>query len=417
MIVQSSGLPVRVIKEALFVLIQHSLVTFDALPVYRLDMDAVLARLAFGRMIEWVGEELSQESAEFLLQVMAAGRLPAASATPQLSAGLMECGALERIETIVSESGEEAHDSSTSSAKRTKTTSSKTVVPFLRPRVKEFARFVLLQERLSHLVRLRLNESCGVLMSAILRHFSSTPFSALQLAAKLPKNLEFPLDTAGADASRFGPLQQYLQVLASHFEFLRFEGGAFRFDAAKATRHCRMKLLEAFVKARFNQPSLRLFRILLTKKLVEERQLAKLSMLPGKEVRERLYQMLRVGCVQLQEVPKSADHAPSRTIFLWCVPEASNHAYPASSAVFRTAASRHAQALINLRDLAHLERRRHAQLLAKVERSDGAGNLDLLGDGERKQLGALKKTLSVLQLKADEVLQDFYILSPKGKIE
>jgi len=42
-------------------------------------------------------------------------------------------------------------------------------------------------------------------------------------------------------------------------------------------------------------------------------------MLPLKEVRERLYKMLAQNYVQLQEVPKSNDHAPQRTFYLWNV--------------------------------------------------------------------------------------------------
>ncbi len=404
MIIQSSGLSVRVVKEALFVLIHHSLVFFDALPLYRLDLNAVLSRLAFGRMTAWVAQEVSEGAADFLLEVMAAGRVQRVDqAAEEHVKVLLECGALERIEVPTAAIEEEEEVKAKRSKPATKATG------FLRVRVKEFASFVLIQERLSQLARLRLNESAAIVLSVIFRYFSVAPFTTMQLAAKLPKGFELPLD--GAEAARQGPLQQYLMILASHFDFLRVETGSVRFDMRRAVRFCRLSLLEAFIKTRLGQPSLRLFRILLAKKMVEERQLAKLSMLTSKEVRERLYQLLRVGLVQLQEVPKSADHTPSRTIFLWTVPEAANYAAPASSAIFATAASKHAHALINLRDLTHLERRRHAQLLAKVERTDVANNLDLLGDAEKKQLLSLKKTLQVLQLKADEVLQDFCILS------
>lgn len=409
MIIQSSGLPVKVVKEALFVLIQHSLVTFDANPFYRLDMDAVLSRLAFGRMAAWVGEKVSEAAADLLLQVIAAGRVE--KVDPLLDAhvsALIECGALERLE--LSSSGNEATGSNKPEPKRRKPNSPATPT-FLRVRVKEFSRFVLLHDRLVQLARLRLNDSAGEVMSCIVRyHSSSAAFSAMQLMSKLAKEgLDFPLD--GGGEGRSGPLQQYLLILASHFDFLRCENNVFRFDRARAVRFCRLGLLEAFVKNRFGQPSLRVFRILLAKKMVEERQIAKLSMLPGKEVRERLYQLLRHGLVQMQEVPRSADHAPSRTIFLWTVPETANHANPASSALFRTAAGRHAHALVNLRDLAHLERRRHAQLLAKVERTDVAANLDLLGEGEKRQLSSLRRTLQVLQVKSDELVQDFCILT------
>ena len=42
-------------------------------------------------------------------------------------------------------------------------------------------------------------------------------------------------------------------------------------------------------------------------------------MLPLKDTREILYKLLQHGYIYLQEVSKSSDHAPSRTIYLWKV--------------------------------------------------------------------------------------------------
>jgi DNA-directed RNA polymerase III subunit RPC3 len=143
--------------------------------------------------------------------------------------------------------------------------------------------------------------------------------------------------------------------------------------------------------------------------MYEERQIAKVAMITSKEVRERLYAMLKAGLVQLQEVPKSADHTPSRTIFLWSIPERANHLHPFRSGIFRSFASRLCSALVNLRDLSALERRKHAQLLEKVERSDVASNLDLLSAAEQKQISDLKKVLTVLNVKADAIFNEFLL--------
>ena len=143
--------------------------------------------------------------------------------------------------------------------------------------------------------------------------------------------------------------------------------------------------------------------------MFEERQIAKVAMITSKEVRERLYALLKVGLVHLQEVPKSADHAPSRTIFLWSVPERANYLQPSKSALFRNFSSKLIAGLVNLRDLAVLERRKHSQLLEKVERSDVASNLDLLSPAEQKQLVDLKKVLKVLNVKIDQIFNEFII--------
>ena len=42
-------------------------------------------------------------------------------------------------------------------------------------------------------------------------------------------------------------------------------------------------------------------------------------MVPLKEAREKLYKMLEHNFVQVQEIPKSSDHVPARTIYLFNV--------------------------------------------------------------------------------------------------
>jgi hypothetical protein len=48
-------------------------------------------------------------------------------------------------------------------------------------------------------------------------------------------------------------------------------------------------------------------------------QIADMALIPVTETRERLYKMLSCEFVHLQEVPRTADHAPSRTFYLWSV--------------------------------------------------------------------------------------------------
>jgi|TARA_B100001142_G_C14333655_1_gene655062 DNA-directed RNA polymerase III subunit RPC3 len=42
-------------------------------------------------------------------------------------------------------------------------------------------------------------------------------------------------------------------------------------------------------------------------------------MIPVKDTRELLYKLLKAEYVQIQEVSRTSDHAPSRTFFLWRV--------------------------------------------------------------------------------------------------
>ncbi|PNW72301.1 hypothetical protein CHLRE_16g673900v5 [Chlamydomonas reinhardtii] len=80
-----------------------------------------------------------------------------------------------------------------------------------------------------------------------------------------------------------------------------------------------LKQTEAVVKARFDVAGLRVFRLLALRGQLEQKQIADLAMLPAKDTRELLYLMLQGGFVMLQDIPKTADRAPSRTFYTWRV--------------------------------------------------------------------------------------------------
>jgi len=73
------------------------------------------------------------------------------------------------------------------------------------------------------------------------------------------------------------------------------------------------------VRQRFGGPACRIFRLLLLKGQLEQKQIAEMAMIPVKDTRELLYRLLKVDFVQLQEVARTADHAPARTFYLWRV--------------------------------------------------------------------------------------------------
>jgi DNA-directed RNA polymerase III subunit RPC3 len=63
----------------------------------------------------------------------------------------------------------------------------------------------------------------------------------------------------------------------------------------------------------------RIFRLLLIKKQLEEKQVTQFTMLPPSESRSLLFRLFQDGLLQMQEVPKTQDHHPSRTFYLWNV--------------------------------------------------------------------------------------------------
>ena len=454
-LVQLTGLSGKLVREALFVLIHHSIVHFSqntsttstntatssiSIAIYRLDLDAILNRVAYGEIVAKVAEKCSFESADLLLEIMVAGRFKVTTTTFSESKidalkGLFEEGIIEivspemcqfstdptnPISVAVSDGNKRKLDEEAlfPSVKRTKTGTEEV---FIRFKAKEIIYRYIFTEKIVENVSRRLNSSAGKVIETILslstdNLMTSVTFNTFQLSQNLPKDLSLPLESSSSGGGGLGsssPLLQYLHLICQNFDYLQAQtslgANAFIFDIQKASRHLRLMLIESFIRSRFGLPSARIFRILLSKKMFEERQISKVAMITSKEVRERLYALLNVGLVQLQEVPKSADHAPSRTIFLWSVPEKANYLQPSKSGLFRVFSSKLIVGLVNLRDLIVLERRKHSQLLEKVERSDVANNLELLSSTEQKQLTDLKKTLKVLTVKIDQVFNEFII--------
>ncbi|GMH42024.1 hypothetical protein BSKO_09943 [Bryopsis sp. KO-2023] len=77
--------------------------------------------------------------------------------------------------------------------------------------------------------------------------------------------------------------------------------------------------VETAIRDRFSMKGLRVFRLLLLRKHLEQKQVSDLAMLDSKEARSLLYQMLKAGYVHVQDIPRGADHAASRTIYTWRV--------------------------------------------------------------------------------------------------
>ena len=89
-------------------------------------------------------------------------------------------------------------------------------------------------------------------------------------------------------------------------------------QTCRIRRAHRQKLIEAVIRSRLGCPALRIFRVLLNFQL-EQKQIAELSMVPIKDTRDLLYKLLKCGYVQMQEIARTHDHAPSRTNYLWRV--------------------------------------------------------------------------------------------------
>ncbi|KAL7747880.1 RNA polymerase III subunit C82 [Sorochytrium milnesiophthora] len=250
----------------------------------------------------------------------------------------------------------------------------------------------------------RLNDTAQTVMTTILSLVRpevlecKTPFSrsftALELNASLPPTIELRMDYV------FMSNVPESQVLDDYLTTLEQDDGAFlvhtagrnssqySVNFAECVRVMQMRAVESIIRERFGTHSARIFRLIVQKGKLEEKQVSKIAMLGTKDARQRCYELQHAGFLDLQEVPRSADRAPGRTIFLWYVD-------PGKLPGLLTDSVK--QIMCNV-----LERRRHESntrqtLLEKSQRTDVQADAQhLLSEGEQQLLQQYEDTMSRL---------------------
>lgn len=150
----------------------------------------------------------------------------------------------------------------------------------------------------------------------------TTPANAAHTQA-LSANEIFRALPAGYNIGR-PILDQYLTLLVDDpMEFVSKTGdsggGMYVVNLHRALANLARATLESVVQERFGSRSARIFRLLLRKRHLEQKQVEDFAMIPAKEAKDMLYTLLSENLVQLQEIPKTPDFAPSRTFYLYTV--------------------------------------------------------------------------------------------------
>lgn len=80
-----------------------------------------------------------------------------------------------------------------------------------------------------------------------------------------------------------------------------------------------LSIVQRIITSRFGVEGYRIINCLLYRGILDQKQIAEICMIPVKDARELLYRMMKFGFVRMLDVPRTADHAPSRAFFLWDV--------------------------------------------------------------------------------------------------
>ncbi|NWZ57216.1 RPC3 polymerase, partial [Haliaeetus albicilla] len=167
---------------------------------------------------------------------------------------------------------------------------------------------------------------------------------------------------------------------------------------------------------RFGSRCARIFRLLLRKKHLEQKQVEDFAMIPAKEAKDMLYKMLSENVVSLQEIPKTPDHAPSRTFYLYTVNILSSA---------RMLLHRCYKSVANLIERRQYETKENKRLLEKSQRVEailasmqatGAEDAQLqeieemITVPERQQLENLKRNVNKIDASENQVDETIFVL-------
>ncbi|XP_071583211.1 DNA-directed RNA polymerase III subunit RPC3 isoform X2 [Heliangelus exortis] len=216
-------------------------------------------------------------------------------------------------------------------------------------------------------------------------------------------------------------LDQYLTLLADDpLEFVGKSGdsggGMYTVNLHKALASLATATLESIVEERFGSRCARIFRLLLRKKHLEQKQVEDFAMIPAKEAKDMLYKMLSENFVSLQEIPKTPDHAPSRTFYLYTVNVLSSA---------RMLLHRCYKSVANLMERRQHETKENKRLLEKSQRVEailasmqatGAEEVQLqeieemITAPERQQLESLKRNVNKIDASENQVDETIFVL-------
>ncbi|KAM8921735.1 DNA-directed RNA polymerase III subunit RPC3 [Pelodytes ibericus] len=277
----------------------------------------------------------------------------------------------------------------------------------------------------------KMDQTSSEIVRTMLRMSEITTSSSAAYTQPLSSNEIFRSLPTGYNISK-QVLDQYLSLLADDpLEFVGRSGdsggGMFVINLHKAVATLATSNLESIVQERFGSRCARIFRLLLRKRHLEQKQVEDFAMIPAKEAKDMLYKMLSVNLVSLQEIPKTPDHAPSRTFYLYTV-----NTLPSA----RMLLQRCYKTVANLIQRRQHETRENKRLLEKSQRIEaiiasmqatGAEEAQLqeieemITAPERQQIDNLKRNVNRLdasEIQVDDTIFiiEAYISSTQAKI-
>ncbi|BGP52385.1 RNA polymerase III subunit C82 [Rhodotorula kratochvilovae] len=166
-------------------------------------------------------------------------------------------------------------------------------------------------------------------------------------------------------------------------------------------RAMKRSLVEAVIRDKLGEKAIRCWRIMEAKGKLDEKHVARLAFLSVKDAREVLGRLSAAALIEPQEVPRTADRAPSRTLYLWFVD---------FNKVVTSLVAHHYKALANVQAQRQHQLRLRAGLVEKRERSDVRENDALLTKRDHEAIKELDQTLEALAVAEQRLDEQLFVL-------
>ncbi|KAM6995061.1 DNA-directed RNA polymerase III subunit RPC3 [Tautogolabrus adspersus] len=216
-------------------------------------------------------------------------------------------------------------------------------------------------------------------------------------------------------------LDQYLTLLVDDpMEFVgkagESGGGMYVVNLHRALANLARATIESVVQERFGSRSARIFRLLLRKRHLEQKQVEDFAMIPAKEAKDMLYTLLSENLVQLQEIPKTPDYAPSRTFYLYTVNQLPT-ARMLLQNCYKTVANLMERRLFETKDSKRLleKSQRIEAILASLQASGAEPEQlteveEMITASEKQQLASLRLHINKLDSAENQVDETIFLL-------
>lgn len=202
-------------------------------------------------------------------------------------------------------------------------------------------------------------------------------------------------------------------------------------DYLSAGEIVKLGLIEAYILQQFGKQARRIWKAVDEKGKMEEKQvrlpsllrqrevgenmlntlslqIAKLVMLPAKDVRESVAALASAGFLLQQEVPRTVDRNPSRAFFLW---------YVSRPKCYQLMLHHLYETLVNLYVRRESEREAKKDVLRLSERSDVRENLQLLDKSDQLELENFEWRMESLGIAQERVDRDIFVLETMPAFE